>query len=290
MTKGKGEAMAHRHDMPHDSTHPGEQPAVRSPAATMEQPEFHGMALFGEKTAYLYHLPMFMLSHDYQAIFEVALSREGIDPLAVYVQDRQENPPGSPGRPDPNSKMYAFTPIFEDPFILTDLITPANPHDPQSPPLRSSFKGHIHRGHFESNHPHEKKGQVILDNVVAHVTNAVLFRKFNPHPQALPQLEYFLFGKVQELFLAHVITGPAPDFDQILAVQVEDHQFTDDELRQGLLVTFPGRGNVADQRIQEQEQVVGQVQVPAQRSDGPHSLAVQLKAGTQFYFETDDLD
>jgi hypothetical protein len=281
--------MAHRHDMQHDSTHPGEQPADQSPAA-QDVATFHGMALFGEKTAYLYHLPMFMSSHDYQAIFEVALSREGIDLLAVYVQDRQENPPGSPERPDPKSKMYAFAPIAEDPFILTDLITPANPHDPQSPPLRSSFKGDIFRGHFEPNHPHEKMGPVILDNVVAHVTNAVLFRKFNPHhPQAaLPQLEYFLFGKGQELFLAHVVTKP-PDFDQVLGVQVDTHPFTDDELRQGVLVTFPGRENSADRRIQEQEQVTGQVQVPAQRPDGPHSLAVQLKAGTQFYFDTKDL-
>lgn len=279
--------MTHMHDRQDHSTHPTEQPADQSPAA-QDVAAFHGMALFGEKTAYLYHLPMFMSSHDYQAIFEVALSREGIDPLAVYVQDRQENPPGSPGRPDPNSMMYAFAPTAED-FILTDLITPANPHDPQSPPLRSSLKGDIFRGHFEPNHPHEKMGPVILDNVVARVTNAVLFRKFNSHSQAaLPQLEYFLFGKGQELFLAHVVTKP-PDFDQILGVQVDTHPFTDNELRQGVLVTFPGRENSADRRILEQEQVAGQIQVPAQRPEGPHSLAVQLKAGPQFYFDTKDL-
>jgi hypothetical protein len=279
--------MTHSHDMQHGGTHPGHQPADQD-TATKDVATFHGMVLFGEETAYLSHLPMFMFSHDYQAIFEVTLSREGTDPLAFYTQDRRENPPGSPERPDPESKMYAFAPKTKDPFILTDLITSANPHDAQSPPLRSSFRGVILRGHFDPDHHHEKNGPVILDDVTAHVTNAVLFRKFDPHAQEPPQLEYFLFGKARELFLAHVITGP-PDFDQILNVQVDGHQFTDDELRQGLLVTFPGREDTADQRIQEQEQVTGQVQVPAQRPDGPRSLAVRLKAGTQYYFDMDDL-
>jgi hypothetical protein len=238
------------------------------------------MLLFGEQTAYLSHLPMFMFAHDYQAIFKVTLSKEGTDPLAAYVQDRQEHP---------ESRMYGFEPVITDPFVLAELVTPADPQDPHSPTLRSSFKGDIYRGHFENFHEHEKEGPKILDNVVAHVTNAVVFRKFDPHTGEPPQLEYFLFGTAQELFLAHVITGP-PDFDQVLSVQVDDHQFTDEELRRGFLVTFPGRNDSAEQKINEQEEVTGQVQVSVGRPDGPRSVAVQLRAGTQFYFETDDLE
>jgi hypothetical protein len=255
-----------------------------------EKPAFHGMVLFGEQTAYLSHLPMFMSPHYYQAIFEVTLAKEGSDPLAAYVQDRKENP--EPG-------MYGFEPIIDledrdpltDPFVLAELVTPADPRDPLSPPLRSSFKGNIYRGHFENFHEHEKEGPKILDDVVAHVTNTVVFRKFDPHAQELPQLEYLLFGEAQEHFLAHIINR-APDYDHILGVQVEGHRTispTDDELRRGLLVTFPGRDNSAEQKIDEQEEVTGQVQVPAQRPDGPRSVTVHLKAGTQFYFETDDL-
>jgi hypothetical protein len=258
-----------------------------------ESPAFHGMVLFGELTAYLSHLPMFMSPHDYQAIFEVTLAKEGTDLLAAYVQDRRENME----RPHPESKMYGFAPIIDkadqdpltDLFVLTDLVTPAHPQDPDSPPLRRAFKGDIFRGHFEDFHVHEKEGPRILDDVVARVRSTVVFRKFDPHPRDLPQLEYFLFGKAQELFLAHVITGP-PDFDQILGVQVEGHQFTDDELRRGSLVTFPGRENSAERKIDEQEEVTGLIQVPVERPDGPHSVEVQLKAGTQFYFETDDLE
>jgi hypothetical protein len=267
------------HDMMHGHTH--------------ERPTFHGMVLFGEQTAYLSHLPMFMSLHDYQAVFEVALSKEGTDPLAGYQEDRRSHP---------EARMYSFAPIIDpedqdpltDAFVLSDLVTPANPHDPQSPPLRSAFKGNIFRGHFETFHEHEKAEsdppQPIpgLESVTAHVVNTVVFRKFDPRSQELPQLEYLLFGKAQELFLAHVISGP-PDYDQILGVQVEGHQFTDNELRGGTLVTFPGRENSADQKLEEQEEVEGQAQVPAESPDGPHSVAVRIKAGTQFYFETDDL-
>ncbi len=230
--------------------------------------------------------------HEYQAIFEVALAKSGTDPLADYLEDR---------RTHPSTKMYGFEPIIDetdedpltDPFILTDLVTPANPHDPQSPPVRSLFKGNIWRGHFEASPPMEHfvpKGERVsrLERVVAQLTHVILFRKFDLHAQALPQLEYFLFGNIQELFLAHVITKP-PDFDQVLHAQVEGHQFTDDELRRGVLVTFPGRPNSEDRKLEEQEQVSAQVQVPAERPDGPRSLTLRLTAGTEFYFETGDL-
>jgi hypothetical protein len=241
----------------------------------------HGMLLFGERTAYLSHLPMFSSPHNYQAIFEVTLSKE-----EAYTNDREAHP---------EFKMYSLVPTER--FVLTDLVTftsSGSPHTPQ--PLRSSFSGNIFRGHFETFHIHEKPESVPpkpvpgLDDVVAQVTNVVIFRQLDTYAQApplLPQLEYFLFGKGQELFLTHVISQ-SPDFDQVLGVQVDDHQFTDDELRRGVLVTFPERTNSESQRIQEQEQVLGEVRAPGHSGSQP--LAVQLKAGTEFYFETDDLE
>jgi hypothetical protein len=54
------------------------------------------------------------------------------------------------------------------------------------------------------------------------------------------QLEYLLFGKGQEFFLAHLITK-APDFDQVLSVATADHAFSDEELAKGVHVIFPGK-------------------------------------------------
>jgi hypothetical protein len=153
---------------------------------------------------------VFVSPHDYQAIFEVRLSKEGLDePKAVYVNDRKAHP---------EVKMYSL--LATEPFVLVGLVTPANPQDPQPTPRRSSFPGNIWRGHFEASPPMEHavpQGERVpqLDNTNAHVTNVILFRRLDPYVQALPQLAYVLFGTVQELFLVHVISQP-PDFDQIL--------------------------------------------------------------------------
>jgi hypothetical protein len=120
----------------------------------------------------------------------------------------------------------------------------------------------------------------------AQVALAVVFRKFDPEADQLPQLAYLLFGKGQELFLAHLITRP-PDFDQILSVKVAGHQFTEEELRQGVQVTFPGRENSPEARIMEEEVVSGRVEVAGE--DSPQTLEIELEAGVEFYFEAGEL-
>jgi hypothetical protein len=251
-----------------------------------ERPGFHGMTLVGKRRAYLSHLSMFMMPHEYQAIFEVTLSKVGADPLADYVRDSQQNPPGSIGRPDTSSKMYGFEPVINpqdndpltDLFVLTDLVDPADPEDPQSPPIRSAFKGNIYRGHFETFHVHEKAGPVILENVVATVTNALVFRRLDPRAAQLAQLEYILFGSAEDLYLAHAVTRP-PDFDQILEVEVQDQLLTDDDLRHGVPVTFPDRPNSEQHKLTDGEAVTGRT----------GAADVRLRVATQRYFETDDL-
>jgi hypothetical protein len=270
----------------HDMHHPTESAATPSEGAAT-----HGMLLFGEQTAYLSHLPMFGPPHNFQAILEVRLlSEDGVDLLPAIQDDR---------RAHPQFKMYSFVPTRD--FVLTDLVTfMLDEHEHPQHPVLDSFPGKVYRGHFETWHEHEKSefkpATPIpeLVNVFAQVTNVVLFRELDTYAQApplLPQLGYFLFGTAQELFLAHVITQPrnlAEDFDQVLGVQLVDgHQLTDDELRRGMLVTFPERANSEDQKINEQEQVTGDVWLPGQGT--PESLTLQFRGGTEFYFETDDL-
>jgi hypothetical protein len=255
------------------------------------------MVLVGEQQAYFSHLPMFMTPHDYQAIFEVTLTTHGADALSTYVKDRVDNPPGGDTRPDTASKMYGFFPTVDttdhdpltDPFILSDLVTPSDPSDPQSPPIRQAFKGTVFRGHFESFHPHEKAGPPIIENVLAQVTNAALFRKFEPHSAALPQLEYFLFGTVGDLYLAHVISR-APDFDQVLGVEVDGQPLADDDLRRALRITVAGRSNGVGDKLQEGESVSAQLTIPAEGPEEPRAVDVTVRVGIQHYFETDDLE
>src|SRR5207248_1413334 len=104
--------------------------------------------------------------------------------------------------------------------------------------------------------------------------------------QALTQLEYFLFGRAEELFLGHVI-NQQPDFDQVLSVRAGGHQFTDEQLRHGVRVAFAGRANLASQKLREQENLSGQVQLAG--ATGSQAVGVALQVGTEFYFEVNDL-
>jgi len=226
---------------------------------SVDQVAVHGMLLFGENTVYLSHLPLFGTTtpHRYQVVLEVTLAKAGGDPQAAYVQDRRQHPA---------TKIYTFEP---EPFILPEL-NPSNQ-------LRRSFKGKIFRGHFE------RQGVAINRDVTVNLTRVIHFREFDPQATGLSQLEYFLFGKSQELFLAHLITKP-PDFDQIVPVAKIDQPFPDEALGQGVPITFPDKLNQPAKRIKASSQVVGQVK----KSDGSPAQ-VKLRTKAELYFEAGEL-
>lgn len=101
------------------------------------------------------------------------------------------------------------------------------------------------------------------------------FRKFGPEAEELPELEYFLFGKGQELYLAHLITRP-PDFDQILAVKQIGQDFSDEELANTVQITFPGMENTISDRINAHQRAVAANNLP-------------IIAGHELYFEEGEL-
>ena len=128
--------------------------------------------------------------------------------------------------------------------------------------------------------------KVIPDSelVLVNIQKVILFRSFDP-------LSYLLFGAGQQLFLAHLLTKP-PDFDQVLSVKVVGHQFTDEELRNGVRVFFPDRANFMSEekgqgQLKEGERVKGQFQMLGANAAG--MLELELEVGMEFYFETGDL-
>ncbi len=256
--------MGHMHhgSMSHD------QPS--SPRTCMDQQPpaptcgVHNQMMVGEQTIYLSHLPMFMFNpdrheHNFQVILEVALT-EPDNAQETYVADRRENP---------DQRMYTMSP---DKFEMVEL-------DPRHP-RRHSLTGTVYRGHLE------RGGKPLIDRAVAQVVNIVYFHQFERNAKPLAQLEYLLFGKAPEFFLAHVITRP-PDFDQILSVTVSGDSLTADDLRRGVRVTIPGRANTAHTRIKAGERVTGQAQLAGAQAGQP--LELQLEAGTEFYFEEGEL-
>lgn len=230
-----------------------------------EHPEAdtHGMLIVGEETIYLSHFPMFdHPHHDFQVILEVILRKDGDEPQQAYVQDHKAS----------GQKMYTFVP---EEFFLPEIA----PTDPDSLPS-TSFSGTVVRGHFE------RGGTPILRDVTADIAQVIHFRRFDPQARPLDHLEYLLFGKGEERFLAHLITKP-PDFDQILSVDVMGHPFSDEDLRQGLRVVISSRANTAPDRIKEGEEVTGELHLPGQGVTA--TVTIQLVGNTEFYFEEGEL-
>jgi hypothetical protein len=228
-----------------------------------DHPDIHGMAILVRKrdsSVYLSHLPMF--SHDrhrYQVILEASLTK-------------RSTPEGDLRKDQATHKALLYT-LQPEEFSLPDLFQP----DPKLP-HRRSFNATIYRGHFE------RGGMPILDDVMCNVERVIYVSKFNPAAQELPELEYLLFGDREEQFLAHLITKP-PDFDQLLAAKIDDSTLTDEELRRGVPVVFPGRSNTIEARLGTCQRLVGH-----RRADEASTVELQIETCEEVYFETGDLE
>jgi hypothetical protein len=244
----------------HMSGHPQHHPA--QPGEHADPPGPHGMAVIGEQAIYCSHLPMFMVPHDYQCLLEVGLEGDG-DPGRRYFDDRAEHP---------EQRLYTFNPV---PFVLPDIFPGED-----GPARSDSFEGSLHRGHFErsSTRPVE-----LADGVTARVRNVIYSHKFEPDAEELPELRYLLFGTASEMFLAHVITRP-PDFDHLLSVGA-DQQFSDEDLRNGIVVTISDRPNTPAARIKPEVDT----KLPAVIEAEGGSQPVELRPQVEFYFEQREL-
>jgi hypothetical protein len=245
----------------HEMQHMHGEPMGSARPPTLGQ---HNQMMVGEQTIYLSHLPMFMFDpasheHNFQVILEVRLGGPG-NPQATYADDRRNHP---------EVRMYTMSP---EPFEMVEL-------DPQDP-RRAALTGDIFRGHLE------RGGQPIIRATTAEVVRIVYFHEFDPDARPLDALEYLLFGEVPDLFLAHLITRP-PDFDQILGVMIDGAALAADDLKQGVRVRIPGRANTAHTRIKTGERVSAEAELPGAQVG--QSLALELEAVTEFYFEEGEL-
>ena len=230
-----------------------------------DAPATHNWMLVGSKTAFLSHLPMFdhlnqagseyVTPHRFQVILQGSFMNEGADVTSLYFAQRQSHQ---------ETKMFTVSPTKR--FVL--------PQVAASPPL-TSFKGTVFRGHLE------RGGRPIsnLQDVTVKVEKVVHFHKFDPKAQAPGALEYFLFGRGKELFLAHSIVRP-PDFDQILSVDVTGADLTDAQLNSTILIHVPDRKNTSSDRVKEGQQVTVEI---------PGGAKPAIRGLKEFYFEEGEL-
>jgi hypothetical protein len=253
-----------------------------------DRPGTHNMLVVGEQTAFLSHLPMFdslnrrrtdfVSPHRYQVILEATFTDGDKNLTEVYTADRVAHA---------SEKIYSINPAL---FVLPDL-------DPNGKALKS-FRGNtIFRGHLErqstpiigfiDSQSDPPKGGVFDVNV----TRVVDFHKFTPGAAKPAQLQYILFGKGPEIFLAHFIAQP-PDFDQVLGVKVNGQQFTDEQLASGIRITFAGKPNSGKTRLRKAEKASGVFQLPGTDDKplaGTVAKPLEVEVIKEFYFEEGEL-
>ena len=241
-----------------------------------DAPNTHNMMLVGTKGAFLSHLPMFVEKspgpefnspHRFQVILEATFTNGERNLTDVYFKDRLKNP---------SVKMYTLSPEL---FVLSHI-------DPKGAALKkfrgsALIRGHLERGgkSFIGDFENPPEGGAFDVNVV----NVVHFHEFDPKAAKPTTLEYLLFGKGSELFLAHLITRPN-DFDQIIQIKTIDQSFSDEELREGRRIVFSNRGNTAKERLKEKATDTGALQIP-----GAAPRTVRVEVVREFYFEEGEL-
>ena len=240
-------------------------------AVAEDAPNTHNMALIGTRTAYVSHLPMFdgmndtgtafTAPHRYLAIMAVEFRKGGRDAGTSFAADRKSHA---------SVPLYTIGPTGQ--FVLTRL-------QPGQGAL-GSLKGRVVRGHLERGGV-TVPGMVAVDVVVKRVVH---FREFDPKAPKPRELRYILFGSRSETFLAHWIAGP-PDFDQLLAVRLGGASLSDAELANGVVVTVPGKANMATQRLRGPASVKAMTMAAADTA----ARALTVAVTRELYFEEGEL-
>jgi hypothetical protein len=200
----------------HPTGHPSGEATPELP------PDFgrHNMFAFGHNTLFRSHFPSFMAPHDTQLVLEATLEDANGSLQEVWVSERESHP---------DQGGYIMKP---EAFALSTLYTP-------DPPARDSFTATFFRGGDEAIPE--------LTDVKVRVTDVVYAKKLD-QSSTFDELRYILFGRGDELFLAHLLSQP-PDFDQIVSVRLVGLHPDEDELKRRIDVVFPGRPNTVQQRI-----------------------------------------
>lgn len=153
----------------------------------------HGMLLFGGKSLYASHLPLYHQPHDFQMVLEVDLAEinEGSSVLAAYQAQKEEG-----------QTLFTILPIA---FNTNDVL---NGNIKELPATLFS-------GHFE-------QGGEALGQVKMKIEEVVFHKALNPTDNggSMNSAEFKVFGKNDELFMIHVVYE-APSYDAVLEVKLE---------------------------------------------------------------------
>lgn len=154
--------------------------------AFADTPSTHGMLLFGDKTNYASHLPMFHSPHDYQAIFKIELKDlEESNTLNDYKKSKESG-----------EKIHTIVP---EPMDLSEVLIGS----------KKKFIASIFIGHFE-------RGGINIGKIKIRVERIIFQDKLIANKENSKE-NYLIFGESGEYYATHII-GAKPSFDAVYAV------------------------------------------------------------------------
>jgi len=195
-------------------------------------------------------------------IMEAELARADGGPATEYTADREKHAA---------QRLYSVAP--ED-FVLPDILP-----RPDQPPRLAMIRGPLFRNRFDRDN-----GEEIAPEVVVNIKNVIHGRKFDQTAPELKNLEYIVFGKPDEVYLAHLVTRP-PDFDHIVRVTLDDVP-SNESLRHGMTLVIPGLRN---HQKEEELDAIGEVSAVLRGSDGGEKT-VDVKFVEKVFFNDDPND
>lgn len=151
----------------------------------------HGMVIFGENEIFASHIPMFMIPHDWQALFKVRLSHPTVDAMAAYKKARAKN------------GTQALLTLQPKPFVLPPLLEGKT----------KSFEAALYLGNFETD------GKQLLSGITVTVEKILEVHHLSPENVALDSLQYYLVQDGKSGYLVHQISAP-DNFDHIMQVDL----------------------------------------------------------------------
>jgi hypothetical protein len=220
----------------------------------------HGMLLFGQKSTYASHLPMFHAPHDYQLLLRLTL--EDLPDSATLQVYREAQ----------KSATTYFT-LVPEPFDLAEVVKGT----------KQKFLAKIYQGHFE-------RGGTSLGAVRVSVAEVIYAMKLGS-ASAERESRYVVFGHDGEYFGAHLIQGQ-PSFDAIVSTSQPyqlAYQVASDFPCHKRYCPDPGPVSVPDSKLPF-DLVDGAGQKPPQVGTSigvPNSGAVDIQE--LIYFEEGDL-
>ena len=218
---------------PTGGTIDGRTHAAAMPAA------YHEFQVFGDRTIYLSHYPMFSSIHAYQVILQAHLEgADGSDPERLYREFRRAHP-GVGLSLSPSYSSADAQPRRHD-WVL-----------PIEARAGGRFTADLHWEADPEQFSDMAARRYVARNVTVVIDRVTRLRMFYPDATRPAALSYLLFGAGDEWWLAHRLTVH-PDFDQILRVTpAAPLPPTPDPLE----VAIPGRPNDEAHRLHAGEQV-----------------------------------